>query len=145
MASSTAPAASLRFHHLAYAVANIESHLAHFVMPLLDPIHVSTIVEDPIQRVRVCFVTVGGGALIELVEPLGADSPAHAYLGDHRGGLYHVCYEVDNIETTIVRFRTARCLLLSKPVPAVAFGGRRIAFLLTPARDLIELVEVQRE
>jgi hypothetical protein len=30
---------------------------------------------------------------------------------------------------------------VSKPVPAVAFNGRRIVFLLTPQRDLIELVE----
>lgn len=134
-------APSLRFHHVAYAVASIEAHIERFINPLVEPVHISTPVEDPLQKVRVCFVTVPGGAVIELVEPLGTDSPAQAFVGDRRGGLYHVCYEVQDLDATVAKFRAKRCLLLSKPTPAVAFGGRRVAFLLTPERDLVELLE----
>ncbi len=48
---------------------------------------------------------------------------------------------MDDLDAELKRFRARRCLPLGKPVPAVAFGGRRIVFLMTPQRDLIELVE----
>jgi methylmalonyl-CoA/ethylmalonyl-CoA epimerase len=82
-----------------------------------------------------------GGTIIELVEPLGDDSPVKDIVGSKRGGLYHLCYEVDDIEAEVLRFRERSCLPLGKPVPATAFDGRRIVFLMTPQRDLIELVE----
>lgn len=137
-------ASPLRLHHVAYAVASIEAHIERFVTPLVEPVHITEPVEDPLQSVRVCFVTVPGGALIELVEPLGPDSPVRVFLGDRRGGLYHVCYEVDDLDAAVHKFRSIRCLLLTKPMPAIAFGGRRIAFLLTPERDLVELLEADR-
>jgi hypothetical protein len=48
---------------------------------------------------------------------------------------------VDDLDDQIKRFRGKGCLPLGKPVPAAAFNGRRIVFLLTPQRDLIELLE----
>jgi len=81
-----------------------------------------------------------GGTVIELVEPWARTAGAWL-IGGQRGGLYHLCYEVDDLDAELKRFRARRCLPLGKPVPAVAFGGRRIVFLMTPQRDLIELVE----
>ena len=49
-------------------------------------------------------------------------------------------YEVDNLESAIERARAERRLLISEPQPAVAFAGRRIAFL-TPKYLLVEYVE----
>ena len=49
--------------------------------------------------------------------------------------------EVDDLDAELKRFRGKRCLPLGRPVPAAALKGRRIVFLLTPERDLIELVE----
>ena len=80
------------------------------------------IYEDPIQRVRVAFV-----GELELVEPCGEDSP--------------VAEVLDNLESAIERARAERCLLISEPQPAVAFAGRRIAFLMTPKYLLVEYVE----
>lgn len=131
----------MRFHHIGYAVRNIGEYLETFVQPLLAPVSVTEPVSDPIQRVTVCFVELPGGVLLELVEPLGADSPVNSVIGSQRGGLYHTCYEVDDLEQAIARFRARKCMPLGAPVPAAAFDGRRIVFLLTPQRDLIELVE----
>jgi methylmalonyl-CoA/ethylmalonyl-CoA epimerase len=133
----------VRFHHIGYAVASIPDYLEGFLTPLFHPIRVSPVYEDPIQRVRVAFVEVPPGTLIELVEPLGMDSPVGRIIGSPRGGLYHLCYEVDDLEEEIHRFRGHRCLPLAAPAPAVAFNGRRIVFLMTPQRDLIELVEAK--
>jgi len=131
----------IRFHHIGYAVTDIEEYLERFVCPLLNPISVSDPVIDEVQRVRVCFVALPGGTTIELVEPFGDASPIANIVGSRRGGLYHLCYEVSDIATQLARFRNKRCLPLSAPVPATAFGGRRIVFLMTPEHDLIELLE----
>ncbi len=62
-------------------------------------------------------------------------------IGSNRGGLYHLCYEVDDLDGQVEHFRRKGCLPLGEPVPAAAFEGCRIVFLLTPERDLVELVE----
>ncbi len=134
----------MNFHHIGYAVASIQSYLADFMGPLFAPRHVSDTFADPIQQVRVCFVEMQGGTVIELVEPLGDQSPIHAYIGSKRGGVYHVCYEVPDLEAAIAAMRAKKCMPLGKPVAAVAFGGRRIIFILTPQRDLVELLEAPK-
>lgn len=134
----------MRFHHIGYAVKSIRRYLDDFLIPMFSPLTITDPVADPIQRVTVCFAEMPGGTLIELVEPLGEDSPVSAIIGSMRGGLYHLCYEVDDLEAELKRFRGKGCLPLGKPVPAAAFGGRRIVFLLTPQRDLIEFVERSR-
>jgi methylmalonyl-CoA/ethylmalonyl-CoA epimerase len=77
---------------------------------------------------------------IELVAPLGDDSPVNRLLSKG-GGAYHTCYAVDDIEQAIAQARTNGCLLVSGPSPAVAYGGKRIAWLYTPTRQLFEVVE----
>jgi methylmalonyl-CoA/ethylmalonyl-CoA epimerase len=131
----------VRFHHIGFAVNNIRQYLDEFFIPLFAPLTFTEPVADPIQRVTVCFAKLVGGTAIELVEPLGEDSPVKGIICSQRGGLYHLCYEVDHLAVEIERLRSKHCMLLGKPVPAAAFDGRRIVFLMTPQRDLIELVE----
>jgi methylmalonyl-CoA/ethylmalonyl-CoA epimerase len=131
----------LRFHHIGYAVRNIRSYLDDFLIPMFAPDHITEQVSDPVQRVTVCFVEMPGGTTIELVEPLGENSPVDSIIGSSRGGVYHLCFEADDLDAELVRFRSKRCVPLGRPVPAAAFGGRRIVFVLTPERDLIEIVE----
>jgi methylmalonyl-CoA/ethylmalonyl-CoA epimerase len=133
----------VRFHHVGYAVESIDQYLNDFLVPLFAPVSVSEIFADEIQQVRVCFAEMQGGTVIELVEPLGPDSPVNDVIGSTRGGIYHLCYEVDDLDAVLKNFRRKRCMPLGAPVPAVAFNNRRIVFLLTPQRDLIELVEAE--
>lgn len=131
----------LRPHHVGVAVVDIDRALAQYQsilgLRLLDGPY-----DDPIQRVRVCFLGTGdaGDTVIELIAPLGEQAPIHQYLKKELGA-YHVCYEVSDMDRTIADMRTKGCLLVSGPVPAVAFGDRRIAWLYMPTRQLIELVE----
>lgn len=131
----------LRFHHVGYAVADIAAYRRDFFDEMFRPLTVSPAIEDPIQRVRVAFAEMRGGVVIELVEPTGSDSPLDTIIGSARGGIYHLCYEVEDLDASLVAFRRKRSLPVTKPAPAVAFGGRRIVFLMTPQRDLIELLE----
>jgi len=130
-----------RFQHIGYAVADIAAYRRDFFDALFQPEAVSEPIADPIQRVRVCFARMIGGTVIELVEPMGDDSPLGSVIGSARGGIYHLCYEIADLDAAIARFRAKRCMPLAHPTPAVAYDGRRIVFMITPQRDLIELLE----
>jgi len=97
--------------------------------------------DDPIQNVSVCFLSRGeGDTTIELVAPLGPNSPIEGTL-KRGGGTYHICYQVDDINAAIRHLTEHGSMLLSGPVPAVAFAMREIAWLMTEAYLLVELVQ----
>jgi len=136
-----APRPAFRFHHLGVAVTDVD-RATPFYRDFLGYSSVGAVTEDPIQRVRVCFLRSPDPAdpLVELVAPMSADSPLNTILAKG-GGAYHACYCVDRIESAISAARAGGCLALTEPVPAAAFDGRRIAWLYSPGRQLIELLE----
>jgi len=108
----------------------------------LGSVSASRIFDDPIQRSRVAFLDLPGpGAVrLELVEPAAPDSPVAQFL-KKGGGLHHLCYEVDDLQEQILWMKSQRAVLIRSPRPAVAFGGRRIAWMRTPDALLIEYLE----
>lgn len=128
-------------HHVGVAVPDLEQ-ASEFYTSVLGLQMISEPLEDPIQKVRVCFLS---GATreqpcIELICPLNDESPVNGYL--KKGiGAYHLCYEVENVASELDGLRGKGCHVVSAPVPAVAFGGRKIAWAFTPTRHLIELLE----
>jgi methylmalonyl-CoA/ethylmalonyl-CoA epimerase len=135
----------LSLDHIGYVVADIHTYFEEFLKPLCGVQDYLQICYDPLQRVQVAFATTSNGVRIELIQPCGEDSPVHKVLQKRKGGLHHLCFNTDSLEGEIERFRGRGFLLFSGPHPAVAFGGRRIAFILTPQYDLIELLESHRE
>ena len=129
------------FAHLGVAVLDlpraVEDYRAMFGYELT-----SGPFDDPIQKVTVCFIgpPQGGLPIIELIAPLGPESPIKSLLA-RGGGAYHICYQVDDIDAALAQVRATQGSVISGPVPAVAFAGRRIAWFYTPARQLVELVE----
>jgi methylmalonyl-CoA/ethylmalonyl-CoA epimerase len=126
-------------HHIGVAVAAlapaIQVHERLYGQRL-----VSGPFQDPLQKVAVCFLAREGEPLLELVAPLGSDSPISAQL--QRGiGAYHLCYEVADLEVSLAEAEAERCLVVAPPAPAVAFEGRRIAWFFAPTRQLTELLE----
>ncbi len=99
--------------------------------------------QDPIQRVAVSFLTQADDdvAEVELIAPLSADSPVQAMLKKNGGGAYHLCFETSDMEAALEHARSLGCIVVSAPAPAVAFAGRRIAWIYTASRQLFELVE----
>ena len=101
--------------------------------------------DDPIQKVSVNFLTQSESDVAEneLIDPLGQDSPITATLAKNGGGAYHLCFETSDIEQALVHAKNNGCIVISGPVPAVAFNGRRIAWIYTKSRQLFELVEAE--
>jgi methylmalonyl-CoA/ethylmalonyl-CoA epimerase len=101
--------------------------------------------DDPIQKVSVNFLTTSDkdAAEIELIAPLSEDSPITSMLAKSGGGAYHLCFETSDIDQALVHAKNNGCMIVSPAVPAVAFGGRRIAWIYTRSRQLFELVEAE--
>ena len=99
--------------------------------------------DDPIQKVSVNFLTQSDKdvAEIELIAPLSEDSPITSMLAKGSGGAYHLCFETTDIEQALVHAKNNGCVIVSPAVPAVAFNGRKIAWIYTRSRQLFELVE----
>jgi methylmalonyl-CoA/ethylmalonyl-CoA epimerase len=106
---------------------------------------VSPIFTDPIQCSRVAFLSLppSGALQLELVEPAASDSPVARFL-EKGGGLHHLCYEVDDLQAQIQWMKSERAVLIRSPRPAVAFGGRLIAWMRTADSLLIEYLERHR-
>ena len=99
--------------------------------------------DDPIQKVSVNFLTTSNDniAEIELIAPLSEDSPITSTLAKGGNSSYHLCFETSDIDKALIHAKANGCIVVSPPVPAVAFDGRRIAWIYTRSRQLFELVE----
>ncbi len=82
-------------------------------------------------------------AEIELIAPLTPDSPIASMLAKNGGGSYHLCFETTDIVAALAHATSLGCMVVAAPAPAVAFEGRRIAWLYTKSRQLFELVEAE--
>jgi len=101
--------------------------------------------DDPIQKVSVCFLakTDEEATEIELIAPTSEDSPIRSMLSKDGGGAYHLCFQTSDIDGALAHARKTGCIIVASPVPAVAFEGRRIAWIYTRSRQLFELVEAK--
>ena len=100
------------------------------------------ITHDPAQRVRVAFFRPinKSNPVIELVEPAGDASPVRNFL-KKRVGLHHICYEIDDLDSGLDEAIKVGLGIVSGPTPAVAFGGRRIAWVCSTSHLLLEFLE----
>lgn len=138
---AVAPPGCVKLHHVGFVLDSIEENAEALALSL-GATWDGKIVFDPIQEVRVTFLqgSCANESMIELVEPAGPESPVSRIL-KRGGGLHHLCYEVENLESHLEFCRSVGMTIMRKPVPAVAFGGRRIAWVLAKRRLLIEYLE----
>ncbi len=83
----------------------------------------------PSQRVSVAFIDVANSQL-ELIEPLGADSPIHGFLKKNpSGGQHHVCFEVDNIVAARDAMVARGATVLGTGEPRIGAHGVPVIFV----------------
>jgi methylmalonyl-CoA/ethylmalonyl-CoA epimerase len=107
---------------------------------------------DPVQKVTACFMGKEGAeeVHIELLEPTDDQSPIAKFLGKKGGGLHHLCFEVDDIDTATRDLEQKGFRMVSEPVDCIGYdrsfdlgkeSSTRIAFLMTSNKLLIELLQ----
>jgi methylmalonyl-CoA/ethylmalonyl-CoA epimerase len=84
---------------------------------------------EPAHGVTVVFIDLPN-TKIELLEPLGADSPINGFLAKNpSGGIHHVCYEVDDIIAARDRLVASGARILGDGEPKIGAHGKPVLFL----------------
>jgi methylmalonyl-CoA epimerase len=114
-----------RIDHIGVAVedidAAIELYEGSFEMKLA---HRETVESQGVEAV---LLDVGDGH-VELLAPLGPDTPVGKYLAKNGAGLHHVAYAVDDIDATLEKLAAAGLQLIDSE-PRVGIRDSRVAFL----------------
>ena len=130
----------MKFDHIGVFVQDIAAGDA--ALSAMIPIaRRSGIFTDPVIKVQVQFLYDTSGICYELVAPAGAGNPVDGVLKTRRNVLNHVAYRTADLDATLADLRAQGAFPLNEPTPAVAFGGKRVVFLMTALNFIIELVE----
>jgi catechol 2,3-dioxygenase-like lactoylglutathione lyase family enzyme len=132
---------SSRLHHIGIVVVDLPAAAAQYEKEFGYQIVPSAHGHDPVQTIYFQFLRPStGGPYLELLAP---DGPASRVVGTFKRGnaLHHLCYATPNLEDDCARLGRAGMVLVHEPVAAVAFPGRRIAWMMGPERVLTELLE----
>jgi methylmalonyl-CoA/ethylmalonyl-CoA epimerase len=116
-----------RLNHVAIVVPDLAAAAAIYRDSL--GARVSAPVALPAHGVTVVFVELPNGK-IELLEPLGADSPVSGFLDKNpEGGMHHLCCEVDDIIAARDRLREAGARVLGDGEPKIGAHDKPVLFL----------------
>ncbi|XP_003808215.1 methylmalonyl-CoA epimerase, mitochondrial isoform X1 [Pan paniscus] len=115
-----------RLNHVAIAVPDLEKAAAFYKNTL--GAQVSEVVPLPEHGVSVVFVNLGNTKM-ELLHPLGRDSPIAGFLQKNKaGGMHHICIEVDNINAAVMDLKKKKIRSLSEEVK-IGAHGKPVIFL----------------
>jgi methylmalonyl-CoA/ethylmalonyl-CoA epimerase len=128
---------AFHFHHTGLACRSIEQEARWF--SILGYVREGPTFTDPLQGITGQFMVLGN-TRVELLESLPDARVLDNWLA--RGSpIYHFAFEVAHLEESLDRLEASGAKVISDPKPAVAFGGRRVAFTIRRNRMVVELIE----
>ncbi len=126
-----------KFHHIGIATNDLEQTAS--ILSMFG--YVSEDVQyDPLQNVNVRFLHHEQNPLIELIEGVDGASPVQNLLKKNGTCVYHLCYEVEDIDEALSQMREDGYIPTCEKTKSV-IGGRDVIFLYHPHNCLIELLE----
>lgn len=139
-----------RLNHVGVATPSIADSVAYY-RDVMGATHIHEPFDLRAQGVKVCFVDTPGengtnGTQIELIEPLGEDSPIHGFLAKNPfGGQHHMCYEVPDIHAAREEFLAMGKRVLGEP--RIGAHGTLIFFVHPKDMNgiLTEIMETPKE
>ncbi len=116
-----------RLNHVAIAVKDLAA-AANVYRKTLGA-EVSAAVPQPDHGVTTIFITLPN-TKIELLEPLGANSPIAKFLERNPdGGIHHLCYEVADIGAARDQMQAQGARVLGDGEPKIGAHGKPVLFL----------------
>lgn len=130
-----------RLNHVAIAVPDIAA--ASEVYRDTLGARLSAAVPQPDHGVTTVFVELPN-TKIELLEPLGEDSPIAKFLQRNTtGGIHHLCYEVEDIYAARDQLRASGATVLGSGEPRIGAHGKPVLFL-SPKDFCGTLIEIEQ-
>lgn len=114
-----------RIDHIGVAVAQLEPALELYEERFEMTLAHREVVEE--QGVEAVLLDLGENH-VELLAPLGEDTPVGKFLARQGPGLHHVAYQVSDIEATLQMLQQAGLELIDKQ-PRTGIRGSRVAFM----------------
>ncbi|MYF90264.1 MAG: methylmalonyl-CoA epimerase [Boseongicola sp. SB0676_bin_33] len=116
-----------QLNHVAIAVPNLEAAVRQYRDVLGASVGAPQ--DEPEHGVTVVFIALPN-TKIELLHPLGDDSPVASFLERNpSGGIHHLCYEVEDIRVAADALRTAGARVLGDGEPKIGAHGNPVLFL----------------
>lgn len=128
--------------HIGIVVKSIQQGISHWTT-VFGYEQITEIVENSRQKVKVVFLSKEKSTQIKLVEPVGNTSPVFEF-AKKGGGLHHLCFKCDNIDSTIEDMKAHRLRVLTLPQPGEAFDNEEIAFIYAKHGLNIELIDTEK-
>jgi methylmalonyl-CoA/ethylmalonyl-CoA epimerase len=114
-----------RIDHIGVAVEDIDAAIALYEGSFeMELAHRETVESQGVEAV---LLDVGDGH-VELLAPLGPDTPVGKYMAKNGAGLHHVAYAVDDIDASLERLGAAGLQLIDSKA-RVGIRDSRVAFL----------------
>ena len=114
-----------RIDHIGVAVTDLDAAIALYEESYaMELVHRETVTEQGVEAV---LLDVGENH-VELLAPLGDDTPVGKFLAKKGPGLHHVAYQVQDIEATLASLRDAGLKLIDE-TPRTGIRNSRVAFL----------------
>ena len=128
----------MRVHHIGYLVKKLSRAEASFAS--LGYSREGDVTRDETRGIDILFLR-NGETRVELVCPYRENSQVGGIANRVGNAPYHICYESEAIEKDSEDMQNHGYVLMSAPEAAPAIGGKRVAFLFSPAIGTVELVE----
>jgi methylmalonyl-CoA/ethylmalonyl-CoA epimerase len=127
-------------HHVALAVENLDEAVAVYSRLFDAEVELEGRMEE--QGVNAVYLRVGTGR-VELVSPLGPDTPVGRFLAKRGPGMHHVAFEVDSVDDAVGEL-TSRGAHVIDSEPRPGLGGKRVVFVHPDSLDgvLAEVLSV---
>lgn len=131
----------MKIDHIGYAVKRMERALSSF--EILGFVFEPSI-EDVDRNIKIAFGEKDGYR-IELVCPLDKEkiSPIDSYLTGVGPTPYHICYQSSDFDAQVEKLVEQGFKVIIAPKPAIAFGGKRVVFMMNLGMGLMEIVEIE--
>ena len=129
----------INLDHVAIAVEDLDQAIAaYWARYRVTPLYREVVEEQGVEEAMIPV----GGSFIQLVTPLGPETPVGRFLASNGEGLHHVAYAVASIEAALEHLAAEGARLVDE-TPRVGGRGARIAFVHPGdlAGTLIELME----
>lgn len=127
----------MKINHIGYLVNDIDISLKAFLLLGFKTI---SKYQDLIRNIEIAFIS-NESYMLELIQPRDKESIVYKLLMKNGPSPYHICYEVNDIDTQINLLKNQGYILVLKKEKAIAFENRNVVFMYNKNVGLIELLE----